>query len=55
MTILVVSHDVAFISAYVGRVACLNRTLICHTTQAIDGQIIHDLYGEDVRQVAHAH
>ena len=55
MTILVVSHDVAFISAYVGRVACLNRTLVCHPTQAIDGQIIHDLYGEDVRQVAHAH
>ena len=55
MTILVVSHDVAFISAYVGRVACLNRTLVCHTTQAIDGQIIHELYGEDVRQVAHAH
>lgn len=55
MTILVVSHDVAFISAYVGRVACLNRTLVCHGTQAIDGRIIHDLYGEDVRQVAHAH
>ena len=55
MTILVVSHDVAFISAYVGRVACLNRTLVCHPTQAIDGRIIHDLYGEDVRQVAHAH
>jgi zinc transport system ATP-binding protein len=55
MTILVVSHDVAFISAYVGRVACLNRTLVCHRTRAIDGQIIQDLYGEDVRQVAHRH
>jgi zinc transport system ATP-binding protein len=55
LTILVVSHDVGFISAYVSRVACLNRTLVCHKTQAIDGRIIHDLYGEDVRRVAHAH
>jgi zinc transport system ATP-binding protein len=55
MTILVVSHDVAFISAYVTRVACLNRTLVCHRTEAIDGNIIHALYGEDVRRVAHEH
>jgi len=55
MTILVVSHDVAFISAYVRRVACVNRTLLCHATESIDGQVIHDLYGGDVRRVAHAH
>jgi len=55
MTILVVSHDVAFISAYVRRVACVNRTLLCHPTEAIDGQVIQDLYGSHVRHVAHAH
>jgi zinc transport system ATP-binding protein len=55
MTILLVSHDVAFISSYVGRVACINRTLVCHHTDAIDGQVIQDLYGEDVRMVAHRH
>lgn len=55
ITILVVSHDIAFISAYVHRVACLNRTLICHPTEAIDGGVIHDLYGGDVRRVAHSH
>ena len=55
ITILVVSHDIAFISAYVHRVACLNRTLICHPTEAIDGAVIHDLYGGDVRRVAHGH
>ncbi len=53
MTILVVSHDLAFVSGYVTRVACVNRTLICHHTDAIDGQVIHDLYGENVRMVAH--
>lgn len=55
MTILVVSHDVAFISAYVRRVACVNRTLLCHATESIDGQVIKDLYGGAVRHVAHVH
>jgi zinc transport system ATP-binding protein len=55
MTILVVSHDIAFVSSYVRRVACLNRTLVCHRTDAIDGQVIQDLYGESVRMVAHRH
>ena len=55
MTILVVSHDVGFISSYVTRVACINRTLVCHHTDDIDGQVIQDLYGENVRMVAHRH
>lgn len=55
MTILVVSHDVAFISQYVSRVACINRSLVCHRTDAIDGQVIQDLYGEHVRMIAHRH
>ncbi len=55
LTIIVVSHDIAFISSYVGRVACLNRTLVCHHTDAIDGEMIQNLYGEKVRMVAHSH
>jgi zinc transport system ATP-binding protein len=55
MTILVVSHDIAFISRYVSRVACVNGTLVCHRTDAIDGAIIQDLYGEPMRMIAHAH
>ncbi len=55
MTILVVSHDVGFISRYVHRVACLNRTLMCHHTAAIDGKMIRELYEADVRMVEHLH
>ena len=55
LTIVVVSHDIAFISGYVSRVACLNRTLVCHATGQIDGQIINDLYGEQVRRISHGH
>ena len=55
MTVIVVSHDIAFISAYVKRVACLSGSLVCHTTDVISGDDIRDLYGEDVRQVHHGH
>ncbi|MGF1615196.1 MAG: metal ABC transporter ATP-binding protein [Gammaproteobacteria bacterium] len=54
-TIIVVSHDIAFISTYVTRVACLNRTLICHTTEAITGEVIERLYGRPVRLIRHTH
>ncbi len=55
MSIIVVSHDIAFISDYVHRVACLNRTLVCHSTRQIDGLMMQDLYGDKVRMVTHQH
>ena len=55
MTIIVVSHDIGFISGYVQRVACLNRTLVCHDTASIDGKTVQELYGADVQMVAHNH
>lgn len=53
MTIVVVSHDIGFISQYVTRVACLNRTLLCHTTLPVTGEIIEQLYGAPVRMIRH--
>ncbi len=55
MTIVIVSHDIGFISQYVTRVACLNRTLMCHQTSAINGDLIAQLYGAPVRMVQHVH
>ena len=55
MTIIVVSHDIGFISSYVSRVACVNGTLLCHDTASIDGQVINDLYHSDVHMVEHNH
>ncbi len=55
MTIIVVSHDIAFISAYVNRVGCLNKTLICHETEEISGKTIEELYGSPVKMIQHAH
>ncbi len=55
MTIIVVSHDIGFISGYVDRVACLNQTLLCHTTSEISGKTIEELYGAPVRMIQHVH
>jgi zinc transport system ATP-binding protein len=53
MTIVVVSHDIGFISQYVTLVACLNRTLLCHTASPITGEMIEQLYGAPVRLIRH--
>ncbi|HBS27703.1 MAG TPA: ABC transporter [Gammaproteobacteria bacterium] len=55
MTVIVVSHDIAFISSYVDRVACLNQTLVCHHTDKIDGDLVGELYGDHISMVSHKH
>lgn len=55
MTIIVISHDIGFISHFVNRVACLNQTLVCHETAALSGKIIGQLYGANVRMINHLH
>jgi len=54
-TILVVSHDIGFISKYIHRVACLNRTLMVHKTTEITNEILQSLYDRPVHLVAHRH
>lgn len=53
MTIITVSHDIAFISGYVDRVACLNQTILCHETADISGKTIEELYGMPIRSIQH--
>ena len=53
MTIVVVSHDIGFISRYVTRVACLNRTLLCHQPLPIGTEVIERLYGMPVQRIPH--
>lgn len=55
MTILLVSHDLGFVSRYVRTVVCVNRTVQVHPTSAVNGRIIADMYGGEVRLVHHEH
>jgi len=54
MGIIVVSHDVAFVTRYVHRVACLNRTLVCHTAETLTAEVMENLYGHPINAVQHA-
>ena len=54
MTIVVVSHDIGFISRYVTRVACLNRTLLCHQPVPIGTDVIEKMYGMPVQLIPHS-
>lgn len=53
MTIVMVSHDLGFVSGLVESVICVNRRVVVHPTSQMTGQAIHDIYGGEVRAVRH--
>jgi zinc transport system ATP-binding protein len=54
MTILLVSHDLGFVSSYVKNVFCINRTLACHNLNDICvDKIVRDTYHSNVRMISH--
>ncbi len=55
MTILLVSHDLGFVSQVVKSVICVNRQVIIHPTSQINGTIIKEIYGGDFNLVRHDH
>ncbi len=55
MTIIVVSHDIGFISSYVTRVGCINRTLETHATTALTAGVLERLYAQNLAAIDHAH
>ncbi|RLB97252.1 MAG: ABC transporter [Deltaproteobacteria bacterium] len=55
MTILLVSHDLGFVSKYVKSVICVNRQVVIHPTTLINGTVIKDIYHGDLKMVRHDH
>ncbi|MBU8870768.1 MAG: ABC transporter ATP-binding protein [Gemmatimonadales bacterium] len=55
LTIVLVSHDLGFVSGFVKSVICVGREVVVHPTSDITGQVIADLYGSDMRLVRHDH
>jgi len=53
MTILMVSHDLGFVSGFVEKVICVNRRVVVHPTSEMTGEAIRDIYGGEVRMVRH--
>lgn len=55
LTVVLVSHDLGFVSGFVKSVVCVGRDVMVHPTSEITGEIIADLYGSDMRLVRHDH
>ncbi|OQY16878.1 MAG: ABC transporter [Desulfobacteraceae bacterium 4572_35.1] len=53
ITIILISHDVGFVSRAVTRVVCLNRTLMYHSTSPANSEHIKHLYSEPMNIVHH--
>lgn len=53
LTIIMVSHDPAFVSDFVEQVICVNRTVAVHPTTAVLGESMIELYGAPTRMVRH--
>jgi zinc transport system ATP-binding protein len=56
MAVVIVSHDVSFVSKHVQKVVCVNREVYLHDTAELKGSVLDELYGEmGVRAVDHKH
>jgi zinc transport system ATP-binding protein len=44
LPIVLVSHDVSFVSSQMKRVACLNRRLVCHTAAEVTAEMLAATY-----------
>jgi zinc transport system ATP-binding protein len=55
MTILMISHDLGFVSSYVNWVLCLNRRMVSHPTEQITSKVIEELYHSPMHIVRHEH
>ena len=55
LTVILVSHDVGFVSKLVRTVVCVNRGISVHPTAELSGETIMQLYGTDVKIIQHHH
>lgn len=57
LNIIMVSHDIGVITAYVDEIACLNRTLHYQGNPlgAFNEEILRDLYGKSMEILMHSH
>ncbi len=55
MAIVLVSHDVGFVSEYTTKVICVKKTVVLHPTSELSGDTLMEMYGEKIRMVRHDH
>ncbi len=55
MSILIVSHDVGFVSSDINTVVCVNHQVMVHNAADITPESISNIYGYHVKMVDHSH
>ncbi len=53
MTLVLVSHDLSFVSQYVNRVVCVKKRVVAHPTAEITAELVNSIYGAPMRIVRH--
>ena len=53
LTVVLVSHNLQFVSKFVKNVACVKRTVVTHPTCEITDKILRDFFGSDYLMVRH--
>ncbi len=53
LTVILVSHDLGFVSKYVDTVVCVNKTVQTHPKNALTGAVIQELFGSHIELVHH--
>ena len=53
MAIVLVSHDLGFVTSLVQRVICVNRQAVAHPASQLTADVIREMYGGDVNVVRH--
>lgn len=53
LTVILVTHDMSFVSSTVGWTVCVNRRISVHPTQEVSVDLVCDLYGDHMRMVMH--
>ena len=54
-TIIIVSHDIGFVTSSVTSILCLNEKLYQHDGSKLTPEVIESLYGGHVHLVNHCH
>ena len=53
ITIIIVSHDVSFVSSYVNKVTCLNLCSCTHKADELDKNSLMDMYHGTIKTIEH--
>jgi zinc transport system ATP-binding protein len=55
LTLVLVSHDLVFVSRFVSKVICVKGEVRVHPTEEVTDEMISRLYGGEMRMVRHTH